>query len=114
MNHRPAFGISPFDLHEAFSKLGKPSDEGFAVDRERLLSLLQNKGEHMTEGEMAEFMSTLLGNADLGGSAETGTYDASNAGEFLRAHLPENITADNFAAQVLGFLTDEETTANND
>lgn len=114
VNHRPAFGISPFDLHEAFSKLGKPSDEGFAVDRERLLSLLQNKGEHMTEGEMAEFMSTLLGNADLGGSAETGTYDASNAGEFLRAHLPENITADNFAAQVLGFLTDEETTANND
>lgn len=71
-------------------------------------------GEHMTEGEMAEFMSTLLGNADLGGSAETGTYDASNAGEFLRAHLPENITADNFAAQVLGFLTDGETTANND
>lgn len=68
----------------------------------------------MTEGEMAEFMSTLLGNADLGGSAETGTYDASNAGEFLRAHLPENITADNFAAQVLGFLTDGETTANND
>lgn len=68
----------------------------------------------MTEGEMAEFMSTLLGNADLGGSAETGTYDASNAGDFLRAHLPENITADNFAAQVLGFLTDGETTANND
>ena len=64
----------------------------------------------MTEGEMAEYMSTLLGIAELGGSAETGTYDASNAAELLREHLPENITADNFAAQVLGFLTEGEGT----
>ncbi|XP_068749733.1 cilia- and flagella-associated protein 251-like [Montipora capricornis] len=111
VNHRPAFGISPFDLHEAFSKLGTPSDEGFALDRDDLLSLLQNKGEHMTEAEMAEVMSTLLGIGELGGSAETGTYSASDAGEFLRAHLPENITADNFAAQVLGFQTEQEMTA---
>lgn len=111
VNHRPAFGISPFDLHEAFSKLGTPSDEGFALDRDNLLSLLQNKGEHMTEAEMAEVMSTLLGIGELGGSAETGTYSASDAGEFLRAHLPENITADNFAAQVLGFQTEQEMTA---
>ena len=67
-------------------------------------------GEHMTEGEMAEYMSTLLGIGELGGSAETGTYDASNAAELLRVHLPENITADNFAAQVLGFLTEGEGT----
>lgn len=67
-------------------------------------------GEHMTEGEMAEYMSTLLGIGELGGSAETGTYDASNAAELLREHLPENITADNFAAQVLGFLTEGEGT----
>ena len=64
----------------------------------------------MTEGEMAEYMSTLLGIGELGGSAETGTYDASNAAELLREHLPENITADNFAAQVLGFLTEGEGT----
>lgn len=111
VNHRPAFGISPFDLHEAFSKLGTPSDEGFALDRDNLLSLLQNKGEHMTEAEMAEVMSTLLGIGELGGSTETGTYSASDAGEFFRAHLPENITADNFAAQVLGFQTEQEMTA---
>ena len=65
----------------------------------------------MTEAEMAEVMSTLLGIGELGGSAETGTYSASDAGEFLRAHLPENITADNFAAQVLGFQTEQEMTA---
>lgn len=107
VNHRPAFGLSPFDLHEGFTKLGTPGDEGFAIDRGRLLALLQNKGEHMTEGELAEYMSTLLGLGELGGSAETGTYDASNATELLKEHLPENITADNFAAQVLGFVAEE-------
>ena len=60
---------------------------------------------------MAELMSTLLGLGELGGSAETGTYDASNASELLREHLPANITADNFAAQVLGFVTEGEGTA---
>ena len=44
VNHRPAFGLSPFDLHEGFTKLGTPGDEGFAIDRDRLLTLLQNKG----------------------------------------------------------------------
>jgi len=106
VNHRPAFGLSPFDLHEGFTKLGTPGDEGFAIDRDRLLALLQNKGEHMTEGELAEYMSTLLGLGELGGSAETGTYDASNATELLKEHLPENITTDNFAAQVLGFVAE--------
>ena len=66
----------------------------------------------MTEAELAEFMSTLLGLGELGGSAETGTYDASNANQLLRDHLPENITADNFAEQVLGFVTEIQTTAN--
>lgn len=48
VNHRPAFGLSPFDLHEAFNKLGIPGDQGFAIDRDRLLSLLQNKGMELT------------------------------------------------------------------
>ena len=66
----------------------------------------------MTEGELAEYMSTLLGLGELGGSAETGTYDASNANELLKEHLPENITADNFATQVLGFVAEETDTVN--
>lgn len=65
-------------------------------------------GDHKTEAELAEFMCALLGLGELGSSAETGSYDASNASELLRKHLPENITADNFAAHVLGFVTEEE------
>ena len=64
----------------------------------------------MTEGELAECMTTLLGLGELGGSAETGTYDASNANDLLEEHLPEDITADSFAAQVLGFVTEGEGT----
>ena len=69
VNHRPAFGLSPFDLHEAFNKLGIPGDQGFAIDRDRLLSLLQNKGMGLTivrkfkEQEVFELsVSTLMCN----------------------------------------------------
>ena len=61
----------------------------------------------MTEGELAEYMSTLLGLSDLGGSAETGTFDASSAVQLLRTHLPEKISAELFADKVLGFYSDE-------
>ncbi|XP_032233978.2 cilia- and flagella-associated protein 251 [Nematostella vectensis] len=107
VNHRPAFGLSPMELHDAFNHLGEPSDEGFQINRDQLLALLQNKGEHMTEAELAEYMSTLMGIADLGGSAETGTFDASNATAQLSAQLPEFFTADSFAAQVIGFGGEE-------
>lgn len=60
-------------------------------------------GEHLTEAELAEYMSTLMGQGDLGGSAETGTFDASGASELLREHLSENFTAESFAAHVIGF-----------
>ncbi|KAK3746263.1 hypothetical protein QZH41_016512, partial [Actinostola sp. cb2023] len=103
VNHRPAFGLSPADLHEAFTKLGDPGEQGFQVSRNKLLTMLKNRGEHLTECELAEYMSTLMGQADLGGSAETGTYDASDAAELLRTHLPETFTAESFAAQVIGF-----------
>ena len=63
----------------------------------------------MTEGELAEYLTTLLGLGELGGSAETGTFDARDSSNLLREHLPEQITADDFANHVLGFVTEGET-----
>lgn len=65
----------------------------------------------MTQEELAEYMSTLLGLSDLGGSAETGTFDASHAAQLLREHLPEKISAEQFADQILGFYSDESQSA---
>ena len=61
----------------------------------------------MTEGELAEYMSTLLGLSEPGGTAETGTFDATEAATMLREYLPTKVTADSFATEMLGFITEE-------
>uniref|UniRef100_A0A8C1JTH2 Uncharacterized protein n=1 Tax=Cyprinus carpio TaxID=7962 RepID=A0A8C1JTH2_CYPCA len=93
VNHRPASGISIQELCNAFQLLGKP-DEGsrYSVDRDELLELLQARGkyifmsfistlhvltlttcmfiagEHMTEDDLAECFTTLLGISAEGGN----------------------------------------------
>ncbi|XP_022086386.1 cilia- and flagella-associated protein 251-like [Acanthaster planci] len=104
VNHRPAFGLSEAKLHWAFEVLG--FDEGIsqpAIERGDLLHMLQNKGEQMTEANVAEYMTTLLGFNPEGGSSELGTYDPTGAADLLEESLPELITADMFAGEVLGF-----------
>ena len=63
-------------------------------------------GEHLTEGELSELMSTLLGIADLGGSAEVGVSQKENLITLMKSHLPEKISVDLFASKVLGFGTE--------
>ena len=54
VNHRPAFGLSPAQLTRAFHVLGQQEEEEdkgrkeWAVDRGRLLALLQEKGRNLT------------------------------------------------------------------
>lgn len=57
----------------------------------------------MTESEVAEYITTLLGFNPEGGSSELGSYDAGGAADLLDDALPEQITADMFANEVLGF-----------
>ena len=57
----------------------------------------------MTEANVAEYLTTLLGFNPEGGSSELGAYDATGAAELLEDSLPELITADMFAGEVLGF-----------
>ncbi|XP_076820572.1 cilia- and flagella-associated protein 251-like [Clavelina lepadiformis] len=104
INHRPAYGLSPDELYKAFEVLGSVKSDGEpAIDRSDLLSILQRKGEHMTEYELAEYLTTLLGYCAEGGSAELGeTRDHEEASKDLEEVLPDYITANQFASDILG------------
>ncbi|MGH0165093.1 UNVERIFIED_CONTAM: hypothetical protein FKN15_058644 [Acipenser sinensis] len=81
INHRPAFGISAYELQHAFEVLGLQNENGGdALNRGELLQLLQSTGEHMTEEELAEYFSTLLGLNPEGGKSELGNYDSAGHG----------------------------------
>ncbi|XP_052797898.1 cilia- and flagella-associated protein 251-like isoform X2 [Mya arenaria] len=104
INHRPAFGLSPERLVKAFETLGLPAGKaGPAINRGDLLEMLQTKGEHMTEYELAEYLMTLLGYHAEGGSSELQEFDTNIAGDVISDHLPVDITAEMFANEVLGF-----------
>ena len=107
VNHRPVFGLSSKELTDSFSTLGRQTKQGTVfIQRDALISVLQKKGEHMTEGELSELMSTLLGISDLGGSAEVGISQKENLMTLMKTHLPEKISADMFVGKVLGFATE--------
>ncbi|KAM3936701.1 cilia- and flagella-associated protein 251 [Leptodactylus fuscus] len=111
INHRPAFGISLKELQQAFQVLGFSKENGEqAINRGHLLQLLQTRGEHMTEEELADYLSTLLGLNPEGGSSELGGFNATDIAELLEQEIPEEITTKILAADILGLpvhLTDD-------
>ena len=48
-------------------------------------------------------MSTLLGLSEPSGSAESKSFDAKEASSLLQQNLPEDVTAEVFASEMLGF-----------
>ncbi|NXL28126.1 CF251 protein, partial [Glaucidium brasilianum] len=103
VNHRPAFGLSMKNIQRAFQVLGYDNENGEkVVDRGDLLLLLQCRGEHMTEEELAQCLTTLLGKRPGGGGSELDTYDPSGAAALTEEEIPEEITAEIFAADILG------------
>ncbi len=50
INHRPAFGLQPERMLEAFESLGVSYDGICSIDRGELLDLLQNKGNRGVGG----------------------------------------------------------------
>lgn len=57
----------------------------------------------MTEYELAEYLTTLLGFSAEGGSSELHELDTSVAGDIIESNLPQDIDANMFASQILGF-----------
>lgn len=60
-------------------------------------------GEHMTEYELAEYLSTLLGFNEEGGSSELQQFDTEQAGDLIDQNLPQCIDMGMFANELLGF-----------
>ncbi|NWY53953.1 CF251 protein, partial [Chionis minor] len=103
INHRPAFGLSMKKIQRAFQVLGYDNENGDKViDRGDLLLLLQCRGEHMTEDELAWCLTTLMGKRPGEGGSEPDTYDPSGAAAFTEEEIPAEITAEIFAADILG------------
>ncbi|KAK7164882.1 hypothetical protein R3I94_003309 [Phoxinus phoxinus] len=95
INHRPASGISRQELCNAFEVLGRADEDGtYTIDRDELLELLQARGEHMTEEDLAECFTTLLGISAEGGSCTESQLDGL---------LPTKITMRTLSTDILGF-----------
>ncbi|KAJ7994271.1 hypothetical protein DPEC_G00264160 [Dallia pectoralis] len=105
VNHRPAFGISREELFHAFRVLGDATETGTpVVKRDELLKLLQDRGEHMTEDELAECFTTLLVHKPEGTGSDLRVFNGS--GYTLEQDIPEEISMELFARDILGFPID--------
>ncbi|KAJ6656688.1 hypothetical protein lerEdw1_003575 [Lerista edwardsae] len=111
INHRPAFGLSVKEIEHAFQVLGyeKPNGET-TINRDDLLFVLQRRGEHFTEIELAECLTTLLGVNPEGGRGEVGDYDPTGADAFIEEGIPEEISAVHFTVDLLGLPVPEPET----
>ncbi|NWI54658.1 CF251 protein, partial [Calyptomena viridis] len=107
INHRPVLGLSMKSLQRAFQVLGYDDEKGDKViDRGDFLSLLQCRGEQMTEDELAQCLTTLLGRRRGREGSELDTYDPPGAAELIEEEIPAEITAEIFAADILGLPID--------
>ncbi|NXX77335.1 CF251 protein, partial [Urocolius indicus] len=103
VNHRPAFGLSMKEIQRAFQVLGYQNEHGEKViDRGNFLLLLQSKGEHMTEDELAQCLTTLLGKRPGGGGSDPDTCHPSGTEALTGEEIPEEITAEIFVSHILG------------
>ncbi|NXQ43303.1 CF251 protein, partial [Catharus fuscescens] len=103
INHRPALDLSMKTIQKAFQVLGYDNEKGDKViDRGDFLLLLQRRGEQMTEDELAECLTTLLGRRAKKGESEQDTCDLTGAAALTEEEIPAEITAEIFVRDFLG------------
>ncbi|KAL9834284.1 cilia- and flagella-associated protein 251 isoform 1-T1 [Geothlypis trichas] len=103
INHRPALGLSMKTIQRAFQVLGYDNKKGDKViDRGDFLSLLQCRGEQMTEDELAECLITLLGKRPRKEGSELDIHPPTGAAALTEEDIPAEITAEIFVADILG------------
>ncbi|XP_034026273.1 cilia- and flagella-associated protein 251 [Thalassophryne amazonica] len=107
INHRPAFSLSTDDIIQSFSVLGSHHCTAQPVLQiDELLELLQVQGEPMTEDEVAECFTTLLGlsenNKDFS-EHDTATLCNGESEHSLECVIPDQISMETFTGHILGF-----------
>ncbi|KAM5237726.1 cilia- and flagella-associated protein 251 [Ctenodactylus gundi] len=109
LNHRPPFGNTMGAIHKSFSVLGFTNSQGKkAIRREDFLKLLLTKGEHMTEEEMTDCFATLCGLNPEGWKSEPAASAGPGSEICLEEELPDEITAEIFATDILGLTISED------
>ncbi|KAJ8380276.1 hypothetical protein SKAU_G00010540 [Synaphobranchus kaupii] len=111
INHRPVVDNSREELQRAFSVLGHLSENGERViTRDEMLHLVQTRGEPMTQEELAECFTILLGVNPEGGVPDQETFNSKDSKGLLERMLPEEISLETFMVDVLGWPMPEAKT----
>ncbi|XP_078193627.1 cilia- and flagella-associated protein 251 isoform X9 [Callithrix jacchus] len=109
LNHRPPFGNTLSGIHKSFEVLGYTNSKGEkAIRREDFLRLLVTKGEHMTEEEMLDCFASLFGLNPEGWKSEPAASSVKGSEICLEEELPDEITAEIFATEILGLTISED------
>ncbi|XP_045152763.1 cilia- and flagella-associated protein 251-like [Echinops telfairi] len=109
INHRPPFGNTLSGIQQSFDVLGYTNAQGKkAIRREDFLRLLQTKGEHMTKEEMLEGFAMLFGLTPEGWKSEPAASAFRGTEISLEEELPDEITAEIFATDILGLTVSED------
>ncbi|CAK6966465.1 cilia- and flagella-associated protein 251 [Scomber scombrus] len=105
VNHRPAFGISSYELRQAFHVLcDRNNSRQHVLQRHELLELLQVRGEPMTEDEVAECFTSLLGLSEAKEERESSDIYKTESSEYsLESAIPDEISVETFTGYILGF-----------
>ncbi|XP_043968518.1 cilia- and flagella-associated protein 251 [Gambusia affinis] len=102
INHRPAFGLSSEELVQAFNVLGKKNViRNPIILKSEMIKFLQARGEHMTEEEVAECLTTLLG-VNEKEEEEEEKKEVLVEEHSLGSVIPERISVELFTHQILG------------
>ncbi|XP_049624154.1 cilia- and flagella-associated protein 251 [Suncus etruscus] len=109
VNHRPPFGNTFRDIQESFNTLGYTNAQGQkAISRDDFLKLLMTRGEHMTQEDLTDCLTTLYGLNPEGWKSEPATTSIKGSAICFEEELPEEITAEIFTTDILGLTMPQD------
>lgn len=104
INHRPAFGLDPYQIYDAFRLINQKytDQDDSSIQRHIFLNEMQTRGEHMTDYELADCLSNLMH-----ANQAVDELPSSELTRLIDKHLPEEISVDKFMTEIIGVPTDD-------